>query len=137
MARFQRGVLAAMALTGMIAAAAGAAAAGKTEGSASDAPSGSMRCAIRQSLQGNSILIEPIVEAGRRLGGAYRISLSGGGDGGSSSISQGGDFKVEAGSPTTLGRMRVDASGATYHVRLTVTANGESVSCSRQVSGPL
>ena len=41
-----------------------------------------MRCEIRQSLEGDTILIQPVVRSDRAISGAYSLSLSGGGSGG-------------------------------------------------------
>jgi hypothetical protein len=129
--------LTALALAGIIAAGASVAAAGKIGGSPNDPDLGPMRCDIRQSRAGNQIVIEPIVQSDRSLVGAYSLSLTGGGSGGSSSIRQGGDFAAEAGRTTTLGRMSVGASGAAYSVTLKLTAGGASVSCTRNVTGAI
>lgn len=131
------GVVAAMALAGLIAAGANVAAASKSPGTASDTRTDAMRCDIRQSLQGGAIILEPIVQVDRSVSGAYSLSLSGGGAGGSSSISQGGDFTAAAGRTTTLGRLSVGADGAAYSVRLKVTADGTSVTCARRVTSAL
>ncbi len=125
----KRTVLASAALLAAIAGAA-AAGAGK-EGSTS----GPLRCEIRDTVQGDAILLEPVVYTDRNTNGTYTVSVSGGGASDSTNIRQGGAFEAGPGNPASLGRMSVGASGTAYDVKLKVTAGGASVSCVKQVSG--
>ncbi|KUM23842.1 hypothetical protein AU467_08445 [Mesorhizobium loti] len=126
----KRAAAAAAALLAVIAAGATGATAGK-DGSAS----GPLRCEIRDTVQGDAILLEPMIHADRSISGTYTVSVSGGGTSGSTNIRQGGAFEASPGIPASLGRMSVGANGAAYDVRLKVTAGGTSVSCVKQVSG--
>ncbi|MBN9017741.1 MAG: hypothetical protein J0H11_10025 [Rhizobiales bacterium] len=129
--------VAVLVLAGTIAAGANVAAAGRTSDSSGTATtSGPMRCEIRQSLEGDTILIQPVVRSDRAVSGAYSLSLSGGGSGGSSNIRQGGDFTAAAGSEIPLGQLSVGAGGI-YNVTLKLTAGGASVSCAKKVTGAI
>ncbi|RWM20057.1 curli-like amyloid fiber formation chaperone CsgH [Mesorhizobium sp.] len=126
----KRKAVASAALLAVIAAGAAGATAGK-DGS----NSGPLRCEIRDTIEGDAILLEPIVYADKSINGTYTVSVSGGGTSGSASIRQGGAFEARAGNPASLGRMSLGANGAAYEVKLKVTADGTSVSCVKQVSG--
>ncbi|MDX8465537.1 curli-like amyloid fiber formation chaperone CsgH [Mesorhizobium sp. VK23B] len=97
--------------------------------------SGPLRCEIRDTIEGDTILLEPMVYADKSISGTYSVSVSGGGTSGSANIRQAGAFETNPGNPTSLGRMSVGASGAAYDVKLKVTAGGTSVSCVKQVPG--
>jgi len=129
MTRLDKRVVAASAA--LLAVVVGAAAAGAAKDSSSSAP---LRCEIRNTVQGDAIVLEPVVYAGRSTNGTYTVSVSGGGSSGSTDIRQGGAFETGPGNPASLGRMSLGANGA-YDVKLTVTAGGASVSCAKQVSG--
>ncbi|UCI08520.1 curli-like amyloid fiber formation chaperone CsgH [Mesorhizobium sp. B1-1-8] len=118
------------ALLAVIAGGAAGATAGK-DGSTS----GPLRCEIRDTIQGDAILLEPLVYADRSISGTYTVSVSGGGTSGSANIRQGGAFEAHPGNPASLGRMSVGGNGASYDVELKVTAGGTSVSCVKQVAG--
>ncbi|RWA62876.1 curli-like amyloid fiber formation chaperone CsgH [Mesorhizobium sp.] len=126
----KRTAVASAALLAVIVAGATGATAGK-DGS----NSGPLRCEIRDTVQGDAILLEPVVYADRSISGTYTVSVSGGGTSGSASIRQGGAFEAGPGIPASLGTMSVGANGAAYDVKLKVTAGGTSVSCVKQVSG--
>ncbi|MDG4883346.1 curli-like amyloid fiber formation chaperone CsgH [Mesorhizobium sp. WSM4884] len=100
-----------------------------------DANSGPLRCEIRDTLQGDAILLEPLAYADRSISGTYTVSVSGGGTSGSANIRQGGAFEARAGNSASLGRISLGANGAAYEVKLKVTAGGTSVSCVKQVPG--
>ena len=118
------------ALLAVIAAGATGATAGK-DGSTS----GPLRCEIRDRIEADAILLEPLVYADKSTSGTYTVSVSGGGASGSANIRQGGAFEAGPGNPASLGRMSLGADGAAYDVKLKVTAAGTSVSCVKQVPG--
>jgi hypothetical protein len=94
-------------------------------------------CEIRDKAQGDSIALEALVHADRSIKGSYSFSVTGGGGSGSSDIQQGGDFEAQPGRPASLGQVVVGARGAAYDARLTVTFEGTSISCARQVAGAI
>jgi curli production assembly/transport CsgH protein len=101
-----------------------------------DSPdAGPVSCEIRNRIQDDTVFLEPFVHSDKGVSGTYSVSVSGGGEGGSSNIQQGGEFSAIAGRPTSLGRMSVGASGASYNVKLKVTVAGTSVSCTKRVTG--
>lgn len=63
------------------------------------------------------------------LTGEYRFALKSTGNGGSTNISQGGQFSAAPGTQITLGRVTLNA-GASVAVDFTVTANGKTLDCS-------
>ncbi|RWB72012.1 MAG: hypothetical protein EOQ50_20975 [Mesorhizobium sp.] len=97
--------------------------------------SGPVRCEIRDTIEGDAILLEPLVYADKSTSGTYTISVSGGGASGSANIRQGGGFEAGPGIPASLGRMSLGADGAVYDITLKVIAGGTSVSCVKQVPG--
>ncbi|MBZ9819739.1 curli-like amyloid fiber formation chaperone CsgH [Mesorhizobium sp. CA4] len=125
----KRTAAASAAFLAVIVASATAATAGK-DGS----NSGPLRCEIRDTLQGDAILLEPMVYADESINGTYKVSVSGGGRSGSANIRQEGAFDARPGNPVSLGQMSVEGNGA-YEVELKVTAGAASVSCVKQVSG--
>ncbi|RWA69757.1 curli-like amyloid fiber formation chaperone CsgH [Mesorhizobium sp.] len=127
----KRMAAASAALLAVIAAGATGATAGK-DGS----NSGPLRCEIRDAIEGDAILLEPLVYADKTISGTYAVSVSGDGPSGSANIRQGGTFEASPGNPASLGRMSVGANGAAYDVKLKVIAGSTSVSCAKQVSGP-
>lgn len=96
---------------------------------------GPVRCEIRDRIEGDTVFLEPLVHSDKDASGTYSVSVSGGGEGGSSNIQQGGDFSVVAGRTASLGRMSVGAARASYDVKLRLKLDGTNVSCSRQVTG--
>ncbi|RRH94639.1 hypothetical protein EH240_26625 [Mesorhizobium tamadayense] len=126
----KRTAAASAALLAVLAAGATGATAGK-DGSYS----GPLRCEIRDTIQGDAILLEPIVYADKGTSGTYTVSVSGGGTSGSADIRQGGAFEAGPGNPAALSRISVGANGAAYDVELIVTAGGTSISCVKQVPG--
>ncbi|CDX25593.1 conserved exported hypothetical protein [Mesorhizobium sp. ORS 3324] len=123
----KRTSVASAALLAVIAAGAAGATAGK-DGSSS----GPLRCEIRDTIEGDAILLEPLVYADRSINGTYTVSVTGGGGSGSANIRQGGAFEAGPGNPASLGRVSVGSNGA-YDVKLKVTAGGTSISCVKQV----
>lgn len=118
-------IAAAVALAGLIAAGAGVALAGKDS-------SGLLQCEIRDRIQGDMILLEPVLRSATQVNGSYSITVSGGSAGGSSNVSQGGDFAALPGRPTTLGQISLSAGGS-YDVKLKVAAAGATIVCASQV----
>ncbi|TGT69953.1 hypothetical protein EN802_22420 [bacterium M00.F.Ca.ET.159.01.1.1] len=116
------------ALLAVIAAGATGATAGK-DGSTS----GPLRCEIRDTIEADAILLEPLAYADKSASGTYTVSVSGGGASGFANIRQGGAFEAGPGNPASLGRMSLASDGAAYDVKLKVTAGGTSVSCVKQV----
>ncbi|MGZ9720050.1 curli-like amyloid fiber formation chaperone CsgH [Rhizobium miluonense] len=96
---------------------------------------GPVRCEIRDRTDGDTVFLEPLVHSDKDVSGTYSVSVSGGGDGGSSNIQQSGDFSVLAGRTASLGRMSVSAARASYDVKLRLKLDGTNVSCSKQATG--
>jgi hypothetical protein len=99
--------------------------------------SGPARCEIREAVQGDTIALQALVHADRSIKGSYSFSVTGGGGSGSNDIQQGGDFEAQPGPPASLGQVSVGARGGAYDARLTVTFDGTSISCARQIAGAI
>lgn len=116
----------------IVAAAAGVAA----SAGAAQSRNNPLTCEIRQETKGGMVTLEGVVIADADTSGSYRLAISGGGSGGSSTINQGGGFAATAGAETTLGRVMVGAGGL-YDVKLEIDAGGYSASCAETIGGKI
>lgn len=105
-------------------------------GSASNAEAGPLRCDIQISEHGNAISLEAIVASSASAEGTYRLQVSGTGGGGSTDVSQGGEFALTPGSRSAVGNVTV-AGSSRYVARLTVSSNAGSTQCTKRFSGTM
>jgi hypothetical protein len=112
----------------------GAAFAGTGAGPSLEGPGEPVSCEIRVERQGNVVTLEGLVHADAPLAGSYRLQVSQGGSGGSSRISQGGDFEAAPGEPASLGTVSL-ASGGAYRASLEVRWQGGVTDCSTGTPG--
>jgi len=110
----------------------GAAAFGVTAGA--NAAAGSDLCSIETHARGGMVEIAGIVESDTPISGSYRFEVVSSGPGGKSNINQGGSFNAGPGGPVTLGRVTLGNPGATYDVRLAVSANGNDYVCEDSIA---
>jgi hypothetical protein len=96
-----------------------------------------MRCEIQVKERGNAVALEGVVFAKTAVTGSYQLRVSKSGGGGSSDISQSGDFRAGPGEPSTLGTVTLGGDGGSYIARLTVTWDGGSIECTERVGGTL
>ena len=93
------------------------------------ANSPTLDCGVSTQSERGLLAIEGVVLSPVALTGDYRFSLRSQGNGGSSNVSQGGQFSVAAGAPVALGKILVN-SGATVDVDFTITSGGKQYDCS-------
>lgn len=98
------------------------------------APSSPPSCQIDVSRLGGTVQIKAIVSAKGQKSGSYRLIVGSSG-GNSSRINQSGDYFVDNGS-TVVGEVSLGGRGS-FNARLVVSADGQSVGCTRRVSGAL
>ncbi len=101
---------------------------------ASQVKSGPLSCEIRQQVSGGMLTLQGVATADSDMSGSYRLKISGGSGGGSSTINQGGEFSASAGEDVTLGRVTVNAGGY-YDVTLEVSGGGHSARCADTAGG--
>jgi hypothetical protein len=89
-----------------------------------------IRCELNISESGNSVIIEAEARADRPMTGTYTLDIRGRSAGGSSMISQSGDFEISPGTPTQLGQATLGGRRANYSAELTVTSGGVRQTCS-------
>lgn len=89
-------------------------------------------CEIKVTPRAGLVSLEALVRADKATGGSYTLRIDKTGGGGSSSITQGGDFEVSAGKATTLGSVTLDSRGS-YKAVLDVISGGKSYRCTKQV----
>jgi hypothetical protein len=94
-------------------------------------------CEIQVKERGNSVALEGVVFAKTAVDGSYQLRVSKSGGGGSSNISQSGDFSAGPGVPSTLGTVTLGGDGGSYVARLTVMWDGGSIDCTERVGGTL
>lgn len=94
------------------------------------APGGGVTCEIRMVKSGGGVELKGIVHAARAASGSYRFNISNDGSGGSSDVSQGGDFALAAGESTVVGEAAFgNADG--LKARLSVSTSAGTTSCRR------
>jgi len=76
---------------------------GVTASGYTSAASAPTSCEIKTASNGGMLAIQGVVHAGIALSGSYQLRVSGEGPGGSSDLSQGGQFNAGAGEAVTLG----------------------------------
>lgn len=84
-------------------------------------------CAIRATRTAHGLRLEPVATSAKAFAGDYEFTLAKNGGGGSSDVSQGGPFSVEAGRSLTLGASEISL-GKDGHLRATLVvrnADGE------------
>lgn len=95
----------------------------------STAASDGVRCEIAVKERSGRVSLESFVDTPSSISGSYELLVTKDGSGGSSNISQGGDFSAEAGARTQLGNVVLAGDSGTYSAKLKVTWNGKTASC--------
>jgi hypothetical protein len=90
-------------------------------------------CGVVTSSQNGMLVIEGAVLSPVALDGYYQFRIQSSSGGGSSNISQGGNFTAAANQQTALGKVMINA-GSNYNVDFTVTANGKTLDCDQEVA---
>lgn len=107
----------------------GAAAIGAGQTALSEGP---VRCEIVTSTSGGMIVLESVVHADRAASGTYDFTVAAAGSGGSSDISQGGEFFASAGETVSLGQVSLGA-GSAYDAELEISFDGETERCATRI----
>jgi hypothetical protein len=89
------------------------------------------RCSFATAHQDGTIALHALVHGPGATAGSYSLSVEVLGPGGRSIVSQGGDFRIPAGSDSALVSVMHTSSGAGAHLvaRLIATAGGRDVVC--------
>lgn len=91
-----------------------------------------VQCGISKSTQNGMQVLEGVLLSPKQVSGEYRFAIQSFSNGGSSNISQGGEFIARAGEETRLGNAMINA-GAKTNVTFEVTANGKKLDCSQDL----
>jgi hypothetical protein len=116
------------------AAALGVFAAGVGPAESTRAVPGSLTCEITVHRSDGMVELQALVSAAHQTSGSYRLRVVKSGGGGSADIDQSGGFMANANGPSVVSTVAV-GSGGRYTARLSVTADGRTVECSRRVGG--
>ncbi|MFN4273240.1 MAG: curli-like amyloid fiber formation chaperone CsgH [Aliihoeflea sp.] len=90
------------------------------------------RCEIRAIAQGGMVALEGVYRADLATRGSYGFQVAGSDGGGTSRISQGGEFSAKAGEEVTLGTVMLGVN-ARYDARLSVKAGSETLECAERI----
>ena len=95
--------------------------------------SSALACEIRSTPTPGGVRLEAIVMSSVGVSGEYDLIVAKSGGGGTSNISQGGDFEVGPGEETLLGEVTLGAGEQTHVTAdLTVTSTDGTLSCADQ-----
>ena len=94
-----------------------------------NAAGGDFSCGVATRTDGGMMAIQGTLTSPTALTGEYRFALKSNGGGGSTNISQGGQFSAAPNAEVSLGQVMINA-GANVRVDFTVTANGKTFDCS-------
>ncbi|MCP8883516.1 hypothetical protein NIM87_08400 [Devosia sp. XJ19-1] len=98
----------------------------------SNGTAGVLDCGISTKTERGMMSVEGVLTSPVAMSGDYRFSLRSQSTGGSSNISQGGQFTVAPGTAVSLGKVLVNA-GSSIDVDFTIASDGQQFNC----SGPL
>lgn len=90
---------------------------------------GDFNCGISTQSERGLMAIEGVLQSPTALSGEYRFALRSNSSGGSTHVSQGGQFSAAAGAPVSLGKVMVNA-GSTIDVDFSVETGGKRFDCS-------
>ena len=99
--------------------------------------SGVIQCEVRVTPVDGAVQLEGIARVDAAVSGTYSFRVVGSGGAGGSSIEQGGNFEASPDAPAVLGKVVLGSQGASYDVRLGLTAGHDSVECTRHVGNAL
>jgi len=96
---------------------------------------GPVRCKIEVDQRGDLVALQGVVFASKAVRGTYELHVTKSSSGGSSNISQAGDFDAYPDEPTPLGIVQLGGDGGKYRARLKVMWDGDQVECEKTVGG--
>jgi hypothetical protein len=88
-----------------------------------------LACGISTVTERGMLVVEGVFQSPTALSGEYRFALKSIGGGGSTNVSQGGQFSAAAGTAVSLGKVMVNAD-ASVDVDFTVSTDGKRLDCS-------
>lgn len=91
--------------------------------------SADLSCGVSTVTESGMLVVEGVFQSPTALNGEYRFALKSMGAGGSTNVSQGGQFSAAAGTAISLGKVMVNA-GSSVDVDFTVSADGKRLDCS-------
>jgi hypothetical protein len=91
-----------------------------------------IRCEIVASAASGMTALEGVLHTDTPISGSYSFRVVSSGGGGSSNISQGGEFFAGPNEPATLGTVMLGNSGGSYKATLEVIANGKTIACTER-----
>ncbi|WEK05544.1 MAG: curli-like amyloid fiber formation chaperone CsgH [Candidatus Devosia phytovorans] len=94
--------------------------------------SSGVECGIVRTSQGGMQQLQATILSPKAVSGEYRLTIQSASNGGSSNISQSGEFVARANEQTTLASVTVTA-GARSTVTFELTANGKKYDCSQDL----
>lgn len=94
--------------------------------------SSGVECGIVRSSQNGMQLLQATILPPKAVSGEYRLTIQSASNGGSTNVSQGGEFVARANEQTTLGSVTVNAN-AHSTVSFELTANGKKYDCSQDL----
>lgn len=110
----------------------GLAALAVTSGQAGTTSAGPVQCGITSTTQNGMLMLEGALRTDVAVNGSYQLRLQSSGSGGSSNISQGGNFSAAAHDNISLGKVMINA-GSKYDLVFEVTANGQKLDCDQEL----
>jgi hypothetical protein len=97
------------------------------------AEAGPIRCEIQVKHEGGGVQLEGVVFASDAIAGSYRMQVRKTSAGGSSNVSQGGDFSAGPDAPARVGLVTLGGDDGAYSAKLKVTWTGGSVECEETI----
>lgn len=101
----------------------------------SSAAGSGVSCEVRVEGSRSAPRLVGVVHASAPIDGSYTLRVKGTGGGGSSNITQSGEFHAAPGAPATLGV--VSLGGGTFDASLRVTWPGGATSCSERTGSAI
>ena len=92
---------------------------------------GAQLCEIKATPGAGMVRLDALVHADRHVGGTYTFHVEKSGDGGSSTINQGGDFDAIAGHTAVLSSVSLDSQATEYKATLDVVIGDKRFSCTK------
>lgn len=92
-------------------------------------PKAPVACAIEVEEAGAMLTLKAVATAREAVEGRYALDIDRRGGGGSATIRQGGSFALKAGETATLGRATMNGPRAALDAELTLTVDGEELTC--------
>lgn len=103
-----------------------------TGGQAGTTSAAPVQCGVNSTTQNGMLMLEGALQTDVAVNGSYQFRLQSSGSGGSTNISQGGNFSASAHDTVSLGKVMINA-GSRYDLVFEVTANGKKLDCDQDL----